>query len=432
MKSQTISALILTFISSLITMCIFIAIFAKYYKKDYIFEYIWFCNKIYTIKNIVKDSVYNHKIFNEFTSDNKIQGLSTNYYDLLSLTSSNGCKPKHRQCGILDTLEHKLCIDSSYPCPINEIIIDNTAHEYYYLNDGFKIRKDVNYITYNYNFYYTNYSTYGNAIIMLKKTYTKPRYIDYDNLQFDVNFMGKFFDEKASDLTINSKSENSTVPDRRLIAFFDTKEIIEIVASIFSIFEKINELIGKYSETKKFDRFMDFVVKKIEDDENNYDTDFIPIGDNCYVKNYIGFKTNEDIEKFMKLDFSIYKSIFPNEVSSGFAIFGFVVSLAFSIITFIFSLCEDKAIIFIVISFIAHLSFFIGYISYAGNLLSTIYNSKTIEEARTIEADKFITSFLNEFSNQFEDKTLIICVIAFFVISIILEIIALTCGIATC
>ena len=176
MYGEETIAFSLTIASSSITMCIFIAIFATYYKKDYLFEYIWFNNKIYTIEKIVKDNVYNHQIFNEITTyDSRIQGLSTSYYDLLSLTSTGGCKPRYKVCGILDTMGHKLCIDRSYSCPINGIVVDFNALDNYYLNDGFIIRNDVNYITYNYHFFYTNYDTNGNAIIMIKKTYEKPK-----------------------------------------------------------------------------------------------------------------------------------------------------------------------------------------------------------------------------------------------------------------
>lgn len=193
---------------------------------------------------------------------------------------------------------------------------------------------------------------------MLKKTYEQPKYIDYDNLQFDIDFMTKFFDETASDIENFAKSENSKMLIRRLISI-DISEIVELVSNIFSIFEKISELINKYSESKKFDKFMDFVVKKIDNDENNYDNYFLPIGDNCYVKNYIGFKTIEDINKFVKLDFNIYKKIFPNQVSSRFAVFGFIVSILLIAISISLLILEEKnANIFLIISFIIHLIFF--------------------------------------------------------------------------
>ena len=338
-------------------MC-FYSYIAKYYGKDYIFEYIWFYNKIYTVKKIVKDNIYEYQVFNNITYDNSIQGLSANYYDLLSLTNFKGCKPGYKKCGILDTMENYLCIDIFYPCPINEIVVDRAALDFYFFSSGFKARENVNYITYNYKFYYTNYSTDGKAIIMLKKTYEQPKYIDYDNLQFDIDFMTKFFDETASDIENFAKSENSKMLIRRLISI-DISEIVELVSNIFSIFEKISELINKYSESKKFDKFMDFVVKKIDNDENNYDNYFLPIGDNCYVKNYIGFKTIEDINKFVKLDFNIYKKIFPNQVSSRFAVFGFIVSILLIAISISLLILEEKnANIFLIISFIIHLIFF--------------------------------------------------------------------------
>ena len=71
-----------------------------------------------------------------------------------------------------------------------------------------------------------------------------------------------------------------------------------------------------------------------EDDEENIDIYFNHIGDNFYVKNYIGFKKVEDINKFLKFDYSIYKKKFPNATASKFALADAIIIGSFVIVIF--------------------------------------------------------------------------------------------------
>ena len=135
---------------------------------------------------------FNYQVFNTFLPNGTIVGLSTNYYILLNLTSQdNNCPYNYRDCGILDTLGHKLCIDRAYSCPINSLIADydwkenELSYQWYYpvnLTSG---------LSYNYRFYYSN-KYYSHAIVNLMKTYYKPKYINFNNFYLDLDAIKEF------------------------------------------------------------------------------------------------------------------------------------------------------------------------------------------------------------------------------------------------
>lgn len=43
----------------------------------------------------------------------------TNYFDLLYVKKSDECMPEYKSCGLLDTLQNKLCVNSQDECPLN-------------------------------------------------------------------------------------------------------------------------------------------------------------------------------------------------------------------------------------------------------------------------------------------------------------------------
>ena len=63
------------------------------------------------------------------------------------------------------------------------------------------------------------------------------------------------------------------------------------------------------------DDFRKYAQKKIKLEENKNDKYFINIGENAYIKNYIGFKSLEDIELFMNFYYKkIYRKIYPSKM----------------------------------------------------------------------------------------------------------------------
>ena len=419
---------ILTIISYFLNMINFIVIFGVYFDKKKRFEFAWFCTKISTIQKIVKDNAYKIQLFKNITEDGKINGLETNYYDLLKLASTNSCLGKYKLCGILDTLNHKLCIDKDYPCPINEIIADYSSEKYYYLTHGYNIRK-VDYLTYNYFFYYTNYSIYENGIVILKRSFQPPKYIDYDNIYFDIGFINKFFGVNNSDNDLNLNLISQQKAYKRRIEGLDFKEIIEIVGEIFSIFKDLIDRIKDYIEDKDFEEFLEYVEEKIENDKNNIDQFYIEVGDNCYIKNYIGFETVKDIDIFLNTNFDIYKRTFPNKISAIFAIIGFIFCL-FVIIACSIILCQlDKIgkkiqFCFLIIFFGANVAFFLGFIIYFSELHAAFHNKNVLNNIDVIKADEFITNFLKKFKKKIHSYHFVNAVITFFVFSQFLQIIS--------
>ena len=58
-------------------------------------------------------------------------------------------------------------------------------------------------------------------------------------------------------------------------------------------------------DIKEFEKFIKEKIAIL--DEKNNDIYFEHIGDNYYTKNYIDFRNVEDIDKFLRFDFSFYK-----------------------------------------------------------------------------------------------------------------------------
>jgi hypothetical protein len=292
----------------------------------------------------------------------------------------------------------------------------------YYLSLGYNIRQ-VDYLTYNYKFYYTNSSIYGNAIVILKKTMSPPKYFDYDNIYFENQFIYDFFGINNSDSDINLIMQQKI--NRRRMDVSDVKSIVEMVGQIFSFFKDIIGIIREYSDNGNFEEFLEYVVEKIEE-ENNTDIYYKPIGDNCYIKNYIGFDTSEDIERFLDINFDIYKKTFPNKLTATFAIVGFILFFSILIVcTIIIIKYENTSIdkvlnnVLRIIFIIIHVAFFIGFIVSFSNIYKAYHNKEVKSKIKAIKADEFIMKFLKDFEKKINNYHFVNCVIAFLTISIV-------------
>ena len=299
------------------------------YRDSRKFEYIWISSEIKTIKNIVTISSYEKKIFNSISPQGTVNTLSAAYYDLLKLTSKSGCKNGYRQCGILDTFKNKLCIDNNYPCPINSLTVDLTSKKNEYINKGYEFA-NLKKMSYNYNLYSSNNIILGNASISMIKSFHKPTYINKDNFILDSDAFEETFgslklSEKGQNLlgkyknqTNNEIMEFSNDNGRRLDEG-NVEAAINLVSSIISSMEAGVETLISHSNRKSLIKFLDYIEERLEFNESNVDKYYMNIGDNYYVKNYIGFQNNEDLDKFLNFDFSLHKRLFPNKVSGIFA-----------------------------------------------------------------------------------------------------------------
>ena len=225
----------------------------------------------------------------------------------------------------------------------------------------------------------------------------------------------------------------------------------EIIDSVIKIFQEVKDLDDDLSEldwglkggkllvkllllnyNKQVEKFEKFVKEKIQImDEKNNDVYYEHIGDNFYSKNYIGFKSVQDIDKFMRFDFDIYKKIFPTFNASTCALVGII---CLSIIIVLMSILfykdidgyGDKGmylgleIIFCTLFYALALGFFI-YSLYA---YLKVTRSKTLDDLKSIESDEYINDMIKDFINDCQKSSLVLSTICITIVSIILNVIS--------
>lgn len=389
------------------------------------FDYLWFSSKILTIKNLIKIN-HNSKIFYTFSSANSIVGLSTNYINLLKLVTENGCAENYRPCGILDTIGNTLCIDEEYDCPINEMIVDLSSKKNKYLALDFEIGELTNSL-YNYRLYYTNKNINGNSTIILIKTEDdeeKPKFITYDSIIIDTDAMKEVFGNMKFNENNNSYSNSDDVD---LLLKVGLKLInLEVISELSKSFanniaEQNKKIVQKYKE---------YIMKNYIDIEENYDIYFNHIGDNFYVKNYIGFKSKEDINKFMNFDFNIYKKVFPNRLSAIFAACSSLMLLLILILlSFIIQYLQrsnSNRFFYLTVNFSSiHFIISLGFLIYSSVIYIQVYKNNKIKILKTIQSDELINKFIKEFISKFQNTKLILSSIAILSSSFLLNIIGL-------
>lgn len=137
-------------------------------------------------------------------------------------------------------------------------------------------------------------------------------YIDeYGNIgTFGIDVEEKFknFTKTYDGSEISKNILNTAVAENKLEKAVDT---------LFSLFPYIS---NKYME-----KFIAYTEEKLENEENNDDIYYQNVGEDVYIKNYIGFGSIEDIDKFLNFDFTVFKYIFPTRTTS-------IVALVFMIL----------------------------------------------------------------------------------------------------
>ena len=181
------------------------------------------------------------------------------------------------------------------------------------------------------------------------------------------------------------------------------------------------------------EEFKDYVQKKIENEENEFDKYYKNVGENAYIKNYIGFKNLDDINTFMNFDYKIYEDIYPTKTARAFGIANGVLQIIFIVPSF-FVTCElyeasksigaKKYIFFQVIATFVVIGLNIGFISYTGwSLHKNLENQSKIKKLNRIESDDFVKGFLKEFKEECKVSSLLIPTIALLGSSILLYIV---------
>ena len=309
---------ILITIGILISLVISFLVVSKRVSKH---ELVYYLSKITTMKNIVKIN-HNSKIFDHFNSYGELEGITTKYNKLINLTTSDECKEGYKKCCILDTLGNPLCIDNNFGCPINNLTVDLLANKNKHLNQGLKDIYNENLI-YNYKFYYSNESLDGNSIVSLLFADEKPKYITLSNFVVDLAAYKENYNDNLNNQN-NDRFDKGINFGENLISIFVHDDYVEkIIKASFSLISLIAD-----SDNNK-EKFKNYVKKKLENEENKIDKYYLNVGENAYIKNYIGFKSLKDVNRFMNFDYSIYKDNYPTKTAYKLALATGILAILF-------------------------------------------------------------------------------------------------------
>ena len=396
--------LLLFLISDLIIIGVLLTLIIQYFFLFSEYEYIWISSKILSVNKIVENKKNGQILYGFF--DSYVLYLKYNYVDLLKNSTKDNCQKNFKQCGILDTYGNKLCYNESLPCPINHILVDLKSKKREYLNKGYFSFNLFNESS-DLQLYYTNNKIDNPVIVDIIYSNSQPKYISYSNFILDHDALKKVLSDKLEIEFGDFYDEYDD--DVSLIMEFGVRVVEK---SIDYATTKSNG----YIKSEDLKNLLNYIDAKINDDENNIDKYCINIYGNYYVKNYIGFENNEKMEEFLKTDFSIYHTIFPNKLSVSFAIT--CLSFLDLFICLYLQLCcdcrENKCLGFcFVLKLIMFWIIFFGFFIYFLVVYCKVFKNKVFSNIKSIKSDEFITNFINEFSSPFEKKLILSCILLF-------------------
>ena len=402
--------LLLFLISDLIIIGVLLTLIIQYFLFSE-YEYIWISSKILSVNKIVENKKNGQILYGFF--DSYVLYLKYNYVDLLKNSTKDNCQKNFKQCGILDTYGNKLCYNESLPCPINHILVDLKSKKREYLNKGYFSFNLFNESS-DLQLYYTNNKIDNPVIVDIIYSNSQPKYISYSNFILDHDALKKVLSDKLEIEFGDFYDEYDD--DVSLIMEFGVRVVEK---SIDYATTKSNG----YIKSEDLKNLLNYIDAKINDDENNIDKYCINIYGNYYVKNYIGFENNEKMEEFLKTDFSIYHTIFPNKLSVSFAIT--CLSFLDLFICLYLQLCcdcrENKCLgCCFALKLIMFWIIFFGFFIYFLVVYCKVFKNKVFSNIKSIKSDDFITNFINEFSSPFEKKTFILSCIVLFIFSALL------------
>ena len=435
-------------------------------------ELVYFLSKIATMKNIVKIN-HNSKLFHHFNDEGNLEGITTKYHRLLNLIIDGKCKEGYKKCGILDTIGNILCIDNKFDCPINKLIVDLYSKQD---EQSYKDLKQIynENLIYNYKFYYSNESLDGNSMVSLLFSDEYPKYITINNFIVD---KAAYKDNYGDDLTNNNNNDNKnnnglTIAESITNIIVSDNYAEELIKASFTIFSLIQDADNDKEKFKKY------VEEQLETKENVIDKYYINVGENAYIKNYIGFKSLDDINKFSNFDYDIYKDNYPTKPAYNYAYANGIIHIIFLILWIVLYILiyeegsknsnnntdnnnstianiqqsnnnnqkdtenielsknsdkekpkkdsDDKTTLVIiqsVFSFI-FIGLNLGLLIYSACIFNKNHNNKKkLKTLDKIESDDFIKKFLNEFIDQCQISSLLIPAIVLLGSSILLNII---------
>ena len=354
----------------------------KYYSFSE-YEYIWFCSKILTVKNMVNKTINSDVVFSHISNGENIY-FTNHYVDYLGrIEEDGGCLKSYKKCGILDTYGNSFCMLPNGTCPVNKIIYDLNSKDSEYQENNYEYYEIDN--SHFYLFYKRDVLDSGIIASWIKQN-SQPKYINQKNFILDKDAIKEFF--KLKDYRNDD--------DDKLSYFIDIfgNELIN------NAYDYIRNLPDNIYDLDRIIKLIEFIDNKINNDENNIDYNFTYINNKYYVKNYMGFENLESMENFNKIDFNTYKNKYPNYITaviSFFIICTFAVFILALIIYFIKNKTIEFHIAFFVIFVLLYLGYFFYLFIYSIFIFTRDFRNNNSKIAKSIKADKFIEDFLKEF-----------------------------------
>ena len=442
---KNIPYIIIALISYLFLLGILIKLYCERNSENDKFELIYYMSKILTVKSIIIDNHYS-ELLDNFSPSGEPKTLSYTYRNLLKLVKDKSeCITGYRPCGILDTYGNVLCIEEYIPCPINRMRVVHTNIASDYLSQNYKTSPLTN-ISNNYQFFYSNEFNDGNGVTIIIKTRDEPKFINMNNFVLDAETYEKIFGDEEYLKEIGDVfgiGEKEEIKDENIVV----ETVTKIFQQVKDLSEELSEMslqlkgakllikILLYAYSDRIERFEKFVKDKIQIfDENNKDIYYEHIGDNFYSKNFIGFRSVQDIDKFLRFDFSIYKNIFPNILCAIFALVGIIIISVIILLTIIFifikepiKICDkfDLYKLFLVISSILFYVTAFGFLVYAGIIYKNVNKNEELDTLKSVQSDEFINKLIYEFIDKCQKINLIRSIFAIILISIVFNAISL-------
>ena len=435
-------------LSNLLLLGILSAIINEKLPEKQKFKYVYHLSKILTVKTRIIES-HNSEILDGFSDFGEAYGLSLTYRNFLKLIENKKCIENYKKCGILDTIGNPLCIDELVPCPINKMNVDNIVKKDYYLGNNYQTAPLSN-MSHNHAFFYSNDYEEGEGKVIMIKTKDEPKYFTYNNFVVDTDAYKERFGELEDikilddilDIFDDNDNNNDNNNDNDLDKVIKIVQIINDLVDETSLYIKGAKALTTfflYYYNKQVEKFEKYIKEKFEDlyDENNIDIYYSHIGDNFYTKNFIGFKNSQELNKFMKFDYKIYKKIFPNYTAAGWATVS-IVMICINIrsdFPLFFPICikqnnNNNDQIKCNIGVVLLNSFFIlpialGFFIYSVVTYVQVNKNKDLNELKSIESDEFIKGFINEFVSLCQKGGLILSCIIITGISFVMNVISL-------
>ena len=300
--------------------------------------------------------------------------------------------------------------------------------------------------TINYRFFYSNYYPERNVSVIIIKTKDEPKYLSQSNFIVDYELYKELFgdlkliEDLSSILGMgNDKSKNDNNNNNDDDNIDKIIKIVEILSdsddgelALYKLAAKSLLALLTYDYNQKLERFKKFIETKLEEDEEeNIDIYFKHIGDNFYAKNYIGFKSVDDINKFMRFDYKIYKKKFPSFRAASVALGG-LIFMCLLIVGSLYPLFTGKdskffllRLFLILPQYIIFYGFSLGFFIYALIIYIKVNKNKKLEELKSIKSDEFINSIIDDFVSECKKSSLIIATLIVNSISIVIHIISM-------